>query len=63
MQGAQGVRRIEMALNNGYRLLDSAFNYENEGTVGRAFATVVFRVIKLQLRLNYQDVIILIKLH
>lgn len=36
MQGAQGVRRIEMALNNGYRLLDSAFNYENEGTVGRA---------------------------
>ena len=36
MKGADGVRRIEMALNNGYRLIDSAFNYENEGTVGRA---------------------------
>ncbi len=36
MKGAQGARRIEMALNNGYRLLDTAFNYENEGTVGRA---------------------------
>lgn len=36
MKGANGVRRIEMALSNGYRLLDSGFNYENEGTVGRA---------------------------
>lgn len=36
MKGAQGARRIEMALNNGYRLLDTAFNYENEGTVGCA---------------------------
>lgn len=36
MKGADGVRRMEMALNNGYRLLDTAFNYENEGTVGRA---------------------------
>ena len=36
MKGTDGVRRIEMALNSGYRLLDSAFNYENEGTVGRA---------------------------
>ena len=36
MKGAAGVRRIEMALNNGYRWIDSAFNYENEGTVGRA---------------------------
>lgn len=34
--GSDGARRIEMALNNGYRLLDSAVNYENEGTVGRA---------------------------
>lgn len=36
MKGADGIRRMEMALNNGYRLLDTAFNYENEGTVGRA---------------------------
>lgn len=36
LQGLDGVRRIESALNEGYRLLDSAFNYENEGTVGRA---------------------------
>ncbi len=36
LQGIDGVRRIENAINEGNRLLDSAFNYENEGTVGRA---------------------------
>lgn len=36
LKGYDGAHRIEMALNNGYRLLDSAVNYENEGTVGRA---------------------------
>ncbi len=36
LKGNDGARRIEMALNNGFRLLDSAYNYENEGTVGRA---------------------------
>jgi len=35
-KGNDGVRRIEMALKNGFRLLDSAYNYENEGAVGRA---------------------------
>lgn len=35
-KGNDGSRRIEMALNNGYRLLDSAYNYENEGSVGQA---------------------------
>lgn len=36
LKGYAGQRQIEQALNVGYRLLDSAFNYENEGTVGRA---------------------------
>ncbi|WBA55456.1 aldo/keto reductase [Providencia sp. 21OH12SH02B-Prov] len=36
LKGLQGTRIIESALNNGYRLLDTAFNYENEGIVGRA---------------------------
>lgn len=35
-KGIDAVRRIEMALNNGYRLIDSAYNYENEGAVGKA---------------------------
>jgi diketogulonate reductase-like aldo/keto reductase len=35
-KGKDGARRIEMALNNGFRLIDSAFNYENEGAVGYA---------------------------
>ncbi|MFW0796820.1 aldo/keto reductase [Gordonia sp. CPCC 205515] len=34
--GADGVDVISRALDTGYRLIDSAFNYENEGTVGRA---------------------------
>lgn len=36
LNGAHGTRVIESALTQGYRLLDSAFNYENEGIVGRA---------------------------
>lgn len=38
-KGNDGARRVQMALNSGYRLLDSAFNYENEATVGHAVRT------------------------
>ncbi|SES90628.1 Aldo/keto reductase [Salinibacillus kushneri] len=34
--GNEGAIAIENAINNGYRLIDSAYNYENEGTVGAA---------------------------
>lgn len=34
--GAEGYRAIRSALDAGYRLIDSAVNYENEGTVGKA---------------------------
>lgn len=36
LKGAEGRDAIRSALDNGYRLLDSATNYENEGVVGRA---------------------------
>ncbi|RJO70655.1 aldo/keto reductase [Nocardia panacis] len=36
LNGAAGVDAIVTAISNGYRLLDSAVNYENEGTVGVA---------------------------
>lgn len=36
LNGTKGIRVMESALSVGYRLLDSAFNYENEGAVGRA---------------------------
>lgn len=36
LTGASGVNTILSALNVGYRFLDSAFNYENEGVVGTA---------------------------
>ncbi|MCA0175327.1 MAG: aldo/keto reductase [Proteobacteria bacterium] len=36
LKGADGVRALTSAMANGYRLLDSAFNYENEGTLGEA---------------------------
>ncbi|MCH4172094.1 MAG: aldo/keto reductase [Lactobacillus sp.] len=38
LNGAKGVNAITSALNVGYRLLDTAVNYENEGTVGQAIA-------------------------
>ncbi|MEB8098748.1 aldo/keto reductase [Staphylococcus xylosus] len=36
LNGASGVNAIVSALNQGYRLLDTAYNYENEGAVGKA---------------------------
>lgn len=36
LSGAAGVDAVSRALDVGYRLLDSAVNYENEGAVGRA---------------------------
>ena len=36
LNGAPGVEAIAGAIRAGYRLLDTAFNYENEGTVGAA---------------------------
>lgn len=36
LNGLAGVRVIEEAIETGYRLIDSAFNYENEGAVGQA---------------------------
>lgn len=36
LRGEEGKQSIISALHNGYRILDTAYNYENEGTVGQA---------------------------
>lgn len=36
LTGSDGVAAMASAIRNGYRLLDSAFNYENEGALGEA---------------------------
>lgn len=36
LKGNEGVHSILSAIDTGYRLIDSAYNYENEGTVGEA---------------------------
>ncbi|WP_261805934.1 aldo/keto reductase [Lapidilactobacillus luobeiensis] len=36
LNGASGVNAMSSALQQGYRLLDTAYNYENEGAVGAA---------------------------
>ena len=38
LNGAAGAAAIAAGVDAGYRLVDSAFNYENEGTVGRGVA-------------------------
>ena len=39
LSGASGVDAMVSAIRQGYRLLDSAFNYENEGALGQAVRT------------------------
>ncbi len=39
LNGSAGVDAMVSAMNQGYRLLDSAVNYENEGALGRAAAS------------------------
>lgn len=36
LRGATGVNAITTAIQSGYRLIDTAYNYENEATVGEA---------------------------
>ena len=36
LNGFAGAEAIEAAIDMGYRLIDSAFNYENEGATGAA---------------------------
>ncbi|MFC4022413.1 aldo/keto reductase [Oceanobacillus longus] len=36
LNGNEGATAINSAIDAGYRLIDSAYNYENEGTVGEA---------------------------
>lgn len=36
LRGARGVNAITSAIQTGYRLIDTAYNYENEATVGEA---------------------------
>ncbi|MGV2503419.1 aldo/keto reductase, partial [Priestia megaterium] len=35
LNGNEGVNAITSAIDVGYRLIDTAYNYENEGTVGQ----------------------------
>ncbi|HWV50279.1 MAG TPA: aldo/keto reductase [Microbacterium sp.] len=38
LRGADGAAAVSAGIDGGYRLVDSAFNYENEGAVGRGVA-------------------------
>src|SRR4051794_10931966 len=41
LNGDAGAAAVATGIDAGYRLLDSAFNYENEGAVGRGVADAV----------------------
>src|SRR4051794_20928915 len=39
LRGSPGAEAIARAIAAGYRLVDTAYNYQNEGAVGRAVRT------------------------
>lgn len=39
LNGTSGANSIKHAIDNGYRLIDTAYNYENEGAVGKGIQT------------------------
>ncbi|MGL3150607.1 aldo/keto reductase [Microbacterium sp. A82] len=41
LNGEEGAAAIAAGIDAGYRLVDSAFNYENEGAVGRGVAAAI----------------------
>lgn len=41
LKGEEGRDTVQAALGNGYRLIDSATNYENEGVVGRGIQNFI----------------------
>lgn len=43
LRGTPGKQAIVSAIQQGYRLIDSAYNYENEGTLGAAIRDAEFR--------------------
>ncbi|AGF71526.1 aldo/keto reductase [Corynebacterium halotolerans] len=38
LRGSRGAAAVAAAIESGYRLIDTAYNYENEGVVGRGIA-------------------------
>ncbi len=48
IKGNQGAAAITSAITNGYRLIDTAYNYENEGAVGEAIQRAKIPREKLQ---------------
>ena len=38
--GKKGAESVENALHNGYRLIDTAIRYENEGAVGAGIRSI-----------------------
>lgn len=45
LKGSEGIRVISSAIDHGYRLLDTGYNYENEGTLGQAIKCSTRRII------------------
>ena len=57
LKGNAGVQSILSAIDMGYRLIDSAYNYENEGTVGEAVRRSSVPREHLKISSNYLAVI------
>ena len=51
LRGNEGVNAITSAIDSGYRLIGTAYNYENEGAVGEA----VRRSCCSRTGIDYQD--------
>lgn len=55
LKGSTGVESIVQAIESGYRLLDSAVNYENEGALGNPSDAAQLPERSYVSRPNYRD--------
>ena len=63
IRGGEGLSQLQAAIADGYRLIDSSTNYDNEGIVGKAIRRSGVLVLSFISPQNYQENIMDMMMH